>query len=272
MATFSGFSSAAVDFYERLERNNTRQFWADHKTKYEHFVRDPMRDLLEELEREFGRGKVFRPNRDTRFSANKAPYKTHQGAFVEGAVAGAPEPAAASEPESGLGLESGSGLESGWGLESGSGLEASSGRGEDSGPGPDSGPDTGGTPGTGFYVEISARGLLAGGGFHAHSSGQTARYRAAVADDRTGPELESIVADLVEKDFDIEGERVKTAPRGYSADHPRIELLRYKELMVFRQFGTPDWLDTPRTLEEVRETWRAMRPLADWVAVNAPAD
>lgn len=254
MATFSGFSSAAVDFYERLERNNTRQFWADHKTKYEHFVRDPMRDLLEELEREFGRGKVFRPNRDTRFSANKAPYKTHQGAFVEGAMAGAPEPAAGSEPESG------------------SGLEASSLPGAASGPGAGSGPGTGANPGTGFYVEISARGLLAGGGFHAHSSGQTARYRAAVADDRTGPELESIVADLVEKDFDIEGERVKTAPRGYSADHPRIELLRYKELMVFRQFGTPDWLDTPRTLEEVRETWRAMRPLADWVAVNAPAD
>lgn len=254
MATFSGFSSAAVDFYERLERNNTRQFWADHKTKYEHFVRDPMRDLLEELEREFGRGKVFRPNRDTRFSANKAPYKTHQGAFVEGAMAGAPEPAAGSEPESG------------------SGLEASSLPGAASGPGAGSGPGTGANPGTGFYVEISARGLLAGGGFHAHSSGQTARYRAAVADDRTGPELESIVADLVEKDFDIEGERVKTAPRGYSADHPRIELLRYKELMVFRRFGTPDWLDTPRTLEEVRETWRAMRPLADWVAVNAPAD
>lgn len=254
MATFSGFSPAAVDFYERLERNNTRQFWADHKTKYEHFVRDPMRDLLEELEREFGRGKVFRPNRDTRFSANKAPYKTHQGAFVEGAVAGAPEPAAGSEPESG------------------SGLGASSVPGAAPGPGAGSEPGAGATPGTGFYVEISARGLLAGGGFHAHSSGQTARYRVAVADDRTGPELASIVADLIEKDFDIEGERVRTAPRGYSADHPRIELLRYKELMVFRRFGTPDWLDTPRTLEEVRETWRAMRPLAEWVAVNAPAD
>jgi uncharacterized protein (DUF2461 family) len=242
MATFSGFSPAAVDFYERLERNNTRQFWADQKTSYERFVRDPMRDLLEELEREFGRGKVFRPNRDTRFSANKAPFKTHQGAFVEGAVGGAPEPPA------------------------GSVSEPATGQGADSVPG------TGSTPGTGYYVEISARGLLAGGGFHAHSSGQTARYRVAVADDQTGAELESIVADLVEKDFDVEGERVKTAPRGYTADHPRIELLRYKELMVFRRFGTPAWLDTPRALDEVRETWRALRPLAVWVAMNAPAD
>lgn len=219
MTTFSGFSPAAVSFYERLERDNSREFWAGEKTAYEHFVRDPMQDLLEELEREFGKGRVFRPHRDTRFSANKAPYKTHQGAFVEGAAAG-----------------------------------------------------TDSTPGTGYYVEISSRGLLAGGGFHAHSSGQTARYRAAVADDRTGPELESIVADLVEQDFDIEGEQVRTAPRGYSRDHPRIELLRYKELMVFRRFGTPDWLESPRALEEVRGTWRAMRPLAEWVAANAPAD
>jgi uncharacterized protein (TIGR02453 family) len=219
MVTFSGFSPAAVGFYERLERDNSREFWAAEKTAYEQLVRDPMRALLAELETEFGTGKVFRPNRDTRFSANKAPYKTHQGAFIEG---------------------------------------------------PSAGP--GSTPGTGFYVEISSRGLLAGGGFHAHSSGQTARYRAAVADDTAGPRLEAIVDDLGAKDFDIEGEQVKTAPRGYPADHPRIELLRFKELMVFRRFGTPVWFDSPRTLEEVRETWRAVRPLSEWVAVHAPAD
>lgn len=219
MATFTGIPAAAVGFYERLERNNNREFWADEKSTYEELVREPMLALLNELEPEFGPGRIFRPYRDTRFSADKSPYKTHQGAFVEGPAAG-----------------------------------------------------EGTTPGTGYYVEISSRGLLVGGGFHAHSSGQTARYRAAVADDTTGSELETIVDGLGERDFDVEGEQVKTAPRGYPADHPRIGLLRFKELMVFRRFGMPEWLATPRALDVVRETWREIRPLSEWVATNAPAD
>jgi hypothetical protein len=45
-------------------------------------VRDPMLVLADELEEEFGTAQVFRPYRDTRFSAGKSPYKTYQGMFV----------------------------------------------------------------------------------------------------------------------------------------------------------------------------------------------
>lgn len=89
--TFSGFPDEALVFYEGLEADNTKTFWTRHKVDYETFVRAPVQALLDELAPEFGAVKVFRPYRDVRFSNDKTPYKTHQGAVVvpEGRGAGA---------------------------------------------------------------------------------------------------------------------------------------------------------------------------------------
>jgi uncharacterized protein (TIGR02453 family) len=206
VAPFSGFPTAALGFYAGLEADNTKAYWTDHKAQWEAQVREPMLALVDALEEEFGEAKLFRPNRDIRFSADKSPYKTHLGAF------------AASQP------------------------------------------------GGGYYVEISATGLKAGGGFHAHSTAQTASLRRAVDSPATGPELESLLEGLRRKDFEVRGEKVRTTPRGYAADHPRIDTLRYKELMIIRDFGDPDWLGTKRALTRVRDAWRAVRPLNEWVA------
>ena len=82
MTGFTGFPEAALDFYDDLETDNTKSFWADHKHVYDTAVRAPMTALVTELEEEFGPAKVFRPYRDVRFAKDKTPYKTHQGAFV----------------------------------------------------------------------------------------------------------------------------------------------------------------------------------------------
>lgn len=79
MIASEGIPFDAVDFYEELEVNNSREWWAAHKGRYDAAVRAPMEALGAALEEEFGTIKVFRPNRDVRFSHNKAPYKTHQG-------------------------------------------------------------------------------------------------------------------------------------------------------------------------------------------------
>lgn len=79
---FTGFPVAALDFYDDLEADNSKAFWAAHKAVYDDCVRGPMLALLAELEEEFGAGKAFRPHRDVRFSKDKLPYKTHQGGFV----------------------------------------------------------------------------------------------------------------------------------------------------------------------------------------------
>ena len=54
-------------------------------------------------------------------------------------------------------------------------------------------------------------------------------------------------------------------PRGYDADHPRIELLRHKTLTVRRHYGFEPWIHTPALLDRVRDDWRAAKPLVDWV-------
>jgi uncharacterized protein (TIGR02453 family) len=89
--TFEGFPDEALVFYEGLEADNTKTFWTQHKAEYEGHVRSPLQALLDELAAEFGPAKVFRPYRDVRFSNDKTPYKTHQGAVVvpEGRGAGA---------------------------------------------------------------------------------------------------------------------------------------------------------------------------------------
>ncbi|MFC6014130.1 DUF2461 domain-containing protein [Nocardia lasii] len=82
MDAFTGFPLAGLDFYEDLEADNSKAFWHARKHLYDESVRAPMVALTAELTDEFGPAKIFRPYRDVRFSADKLPYKTHQGAVV----------------------------------------------------------------------------------------------------------------------------------------------------------------------------------------------
>jgi len=80
---FRGWPNEALDFYEGLEADNSKTYWTAHKSVYEEKVLAPMTALLAELEPEFGGGRIFRPYRDVRFSADKSPYKTAIGATLE---------------------------------------------------------------------------------------------------------------------------------------------------------------------------------------------
>lgn len=80
---FKGWPSDAIDFYEGLEADNSKTYWGENKAVYERAVLGPMTELLAELAAEFGAGRVFRPYRDVRFSADKAPYKTTIAASLE---------------------------------------------------------------------------------------------------------------------------------------------------------------------------------------------
>ncbi|HEX4429823.1 MAG TPA: DUF2461 domain-containing protein [Frankiaceae bacterium] len=80
--SFSGFPPEAFAFYEGLEADNSKAYWAAHKTVFDSCVAGPMQELLDELEPVFGSAKMFRPYRDVRFSKDKSPYKTRQYAVV----------------------------------------------------------------------------------------------------------------------------------------------------------------------------------------------
>ena len=209
MDTFAGIPAAAPGFYAELEQNNNREWWLENKPRYESLVREPLTVLLAQLEPRFGPAKIFRPNRDVRFSPDKSPYKTAQGAV-------------ASFQE-----------------------------------------------GVGYYVQLSADGLLVGGGCHTNSPAQLARFRNSVDASGTGESLEQIIRRVSEAGFTVEGERLKTVPGGFPRQHPRAELLKYKSLSAGRELGEPDWLSTPAAAEEVAHLWEQLRPLVEWVGRHA---
>ena len=103
------------------------------------------------------------------------------------------------------------------------------------------------------YVQLSAEGLGAGAGMWEMNPDQLARYREAVASDRPGAELEEIIAEVEKADITIHGHgALKSAPRGYPADHPRITLLRYKGLTAWKQWPVEPWLESAAAKDRVR--------------------
>jgi uncharacterized protein (TIGR02453 family) len=80
---FRGWSEEFQPFFIGLELDNSKAYFDARRKVYLEKVRGPMELLLAELEPEFGKGKIFRANRDIRFSADKRPYKTNLAATVE---------------------------------------------------------------------------------------------------------------------------------------------------------------------------------------------
>ena len=80
MSKFEGFGPKVRDWFRGLESDNSKEYFTAHRDFFEESIRDQMKALLTELSKEFGGEiKMFRQNRDIRFSRDKSPYKTHVG-------------------------------------------------------------------------------------------------------------------------------------------------------------------------------------------------
>jgi len=98
---FRGFPDARGDFFLALALHNDRDWFQAHREEYQQGWAAPMAALLEEVRdglrgaygrRTLGAPRVFRLNRDTRFSKDKSPYKTHVAGWIplEGGRAAGP--------------------------------------------------------------------------------------------------------------------------------------------------------------------------------------
>jgi uncharacterized protein (TIGR02453 family) len=117
------------------------------------------------------------------------------------------------------------------------------------------------------YVQLSAEGLGAGSGMWEMGPERLERYRAAVDKAASGEQLEKIAAALAATSYSVHGHGVlKSAPRGFSADHPRIELLRYKGITSWQQWPVEQWLTTSAAKDRLVEFFRASGPLNEWLA------
>ena len=155
-ARFSGWQPEVTQFFDELEMDNTKSFWTAHKAFYEVSILGPMQDLLAELAPEFGEGRIFRPYRDTRFSADKSPYKTTIAAHI---------PAG--------------------------------------------------------YVSLSSDVLGVGSGLYMPSPVQLERYRAAVANQDSGPELVALVDELRRRRIGVSAHEIlKDGTEGLSEGPP----------------------------------------------------
>jgi hypothetical protein len=84
----NSFSEATFDWMAAMSLDNSRAQFLATKMQYEECVRQPFIELLNGLTKDFGGTvKVFRPNRDVRFSANKQPYKTNVSGYLSDAGA-----------------------------------------------------------------------------------------------------------------------------------------------------------------------------------------
>jgi uncharacterized protein (TIGR02453 family) len=117
----------------------------------------------------------------------------------------------------------------------------------------------------GFYVQVGSDGLVVAGGYYRMASDQVTRFRTAVAEDRRGTDLEKRLATLAADGLTVEGEALKTRPRGFDPDHPRMDLLRHKGLYGRRTWPPDDMLHEPGALDRVTTAWRALRPLIEWL-------
>ena len=120
--------------------------------------------------------------------------------------------------------------------------------------------------GAGYYVQFSASGMYIGSGYYDMRADQLERFRAAVDAEASGAELVRLCAAVQKAGLKpgAMGE-LKTAPRGYPKDHPRIELLRRKGLITGREYPLAKWMHTKQAVAKVRSAWQAGGDVNAWL-------
>ncbi|MTD53491.1 DUF2461 domain-containing protein [Amycolatopsis pithecellobii] len=121
-----------------------------------------------------------------------------------------------------------------------------------------------GRGGGAYYVELSSGGLRVGGGCFHLQSDQLARFRQAVDTDIHGRALERILGKLRKAGWQIAGDTLRTRPRGFAEDHPRLDLLKHRSLYAVRTWEPDDTLHERACLDRVRKAWRQVREFNEW--------
>jgi uncharacterized protein (TIGR02453 family) len=209
------FPKEGLAFLRQLKRNNNRDWFQAHRETYESAVKTPMAELVLAIGEAFRRFapemvadpkvSLYRIYRDTRFSRDKTPYKTHVAAVF---------------PVRGLPKNSGPGL----------------------------------------YFHIAPDEVLIGGGIYMPEPDLLRAVRRHIAD-RPKQFLAVVESKTFHRSFgELEGERVKSPPRGFPAEHPAGKYLRYKQFL-FGQEHPVALATTPRLLQAILSCFEKGMPL-----------
>ena len=120
--------------------------------------------------------------------------------------------------------------------------------------------------GAGHYVHLSATGMFAGSGYYDMAADQLERFRNAVDASATGGKLVVLCAEAEKRGLKLSAmSELKTAPRGYPKDHPRIAILRRKGLVASKDWPLAKWMHSKEVVTRVRDAWLAAADLNKWL-------
>jgi uncharacterized protein (DUF2461 family) len=268
---FTGFTPDAIQFLADLAQNNDRAWFNPRKATYERLVKEPMEGMIEALaERLAARGiplradpkrSPFRIYRDTRFSRDKSPYKTHLGAtfpWVEGAAPAQTEGAATAQTE-GVAPDAPTGAAT-VAAEGTAPAAATAGGGE---------PTEAHAHGNGGYFHFEPGEMFAGGGMWLPAKPKLEAFRQAVVNDpeRVGSALDD-AAFVAWFGGVHSSESLKRVPPGYPADHPMAERLRWKDVVFGRPLSDAE-VCSPELPNLLAEGFAAAIPIFRFLATLA---
>ena len=227
MNDFDRFRPAALDFFKRLKRRNTKAWFEKHRDLYQREVKQPLQALVEAMDVRFARmapeiigdprRSVFRIHRDIRFSRDKSPYKTHAACWFYHQAAG-----------------------------KGVGGEAAGG-------------------GAGFYLHLAPEECFVGGGIWMPPRASLQRIRDAIVERQSSFEAVARRPGFRRRfgNFD-DAQMLKRLPRGYAPGHPAERWLRYQSFTVGRTLSRRELL-SPRLPEILSRDFQALLPLVRWL-------
>jgi len=221
-AGFPGFPQDGMAFLRALVKNNRREWFQPRKATYEEKVKAPMLELVMRVTSamlEFAPAyagepekAIFRIYRDTRFSHDKTPYKTHIAAVFH---------------RRGLNMQGGGGL----------------------------------------YFAVSAKEVEVAGGIYMPAPETLRAVRAHVAEHHQ--DFRALIQDRALRRLlgEMKGEQLTRVPKGFPAEHPAADLLRYKQFLFYVLLD-PAIATTPKLEREVVKRFRALTPFLEFL--NAP--
>ena len=227
------FTPAALRFLRGLAKNNNKEWFERHRTEYEDEVREPMRDLIGEMNERLAKfapeiggdpkRSMFRINRDIRFSKDKSPYKTHAACWFHHKRA-----------TSRVGSEADAGS-------------------------------------AGFYFHLEPGRCMVGAGLWMPPRPQLNKLRDAIAEDPNG--FDRMAKGLTKRFGGLDDEAMLSRmPRGFAEDHPAAKWLRYQSFTSGRMLKDTDVTDA-KLGALLAKDFQGMLPLVRWLnaAIGYPA-
>ena len=123
----------------------------------------------------------------------------------------------------------------------------------------------------GYYFHIEPGNNMVGGGFWGPSKEDLQRIREDIASDAT--ELRKVLNSKSFKETfgNLDGEQLKTCPKGFDKENPNVDLLRYKQFIISKKFTDKEAL-SPEFPKLVSETFKKMRPFFNYMSESVTTD